>query len=78
MIVLPERWIVAQRGITKSATSPLTPFFFVCSSVTGIVAADDCVPRAVKYAGSIFLSNPKGFFFAKAPATTYWNIRIPI
>ena len=74
VIVLPERCIVAQRGITKSAISPLTPFFFVCSSVTGIVAAEDCVPRAVKYAGIMFLSRAKGFFFANTPAITYWKI----
>ena len=46
--VLPDRWIVAHNGITKPAISAETPFFFVCSSVTGIVAADDCVPNAVK------------------------------
>ena len=46
--VLPERCIVAQRGITKELTSSETPFFFVCASVTGIVAAEEAVPRAVK------------------------------
>ena len=39
--VLPERWIVAQSGMTKPAISADTPFFFVCSKVTGMVAADD-------------------------------------
>jgi len=41
VIVLPDKCIVAQSGITKSAISSLTPFFLVCSSVTGIVAAED-------------------------------------
>ena len=40
-IVLPERWMVAQRGTTKIAIVSRTPFFTVWASVTGIVAADD-------------------------------------
>ena len=47
-IVLPERWMVAQSGMTKPAMSLLTPLLMVWRSVTGMVAADDCVPRAVK------------------------------
>lgn len=39
--VLPDKWIVAQSGITNPAISADTPFFLVCSSVTGMVAADD-------------------------------------
>ena len=46
--VLPDRCMVAHSGMTKPAISVETPFFFVCSRVTGIVAADDCVPKAVK------------------------------
>ena len=46
--VLPARWIVAQRGTVKEATPSLTPFFFAWASVTGIVAADEAVPSAVK------------------------------
>ena len=46
--VLPDRWMVAQSGMTNPAMSAETPFFRVCSNVTGIVAALDCVPRAVK------------------------------
>ena len=46
-IVLPERCIVAHNGITKPARSGRTPFFTVCSKVTGMVAAEDWVPRAV-------------------------------
>lgn len=46
--VLPDRWMVAKSGITKPATSADTPFFLLCSSVTGMVAAEDCVPNAVK------------------------------
>ena len=40
-IALPERWIVAHSGITKPDMSSDTPFLRVCSSVTGIVAAED-------------------------------------
>ena len=47
-IALPLRWIVAQSGTTKPATSLLTPFFSVCFSVTGMVAADELVPNAVR------------------------------
>ena len=47
-IALPDRWIVAHRGTTKPAMPSLTPFFFAWLSVTGIVAADDAVPNAVK------------------------------
>ena len=36
------------KGITNPAISSLTPFLIVCFMVTGIVAADDCVPKAVK------------------------------
>ena len=46
-IIEPERWMVAQRGTQKLAISSLTPFFFVCRRVTGIVAALYEVPRAV-------------------------------
>ena len=46
-IVLPARWIVAQSGTVKTAMLSRTPFRSVCLSVTGMVAADDCVPRAV-------------------------------
>ena len=47
VMVEPDRWIVAHSGITKSAILEAQPFFFVHSSVTGIVAAEDCVPMAV-------------------------------
>ena len=46
--VLPARCIVAHKGILKLAISSSTPSFFACYSVTGIVAAEDCVPKAVK------------------------------
>lgn len=47
-IVLPDICIVAHNGTVKPATSRLTPIRIVCSRVTGIVAADDWVPSAVK------------------------------
>ena len=46
-IIDPERWIVAQSGMTKPASSGRTPSLTVCSSVTGMVAAEDWVPSAV-------------------------------
>ena len=47
-IIEPAMWMVAQSGTQKLAISSLTPFFFVCRSVTGMVAALDEVPKAVK------------------------------
>ena len=46
--VEPDMCMVAQRGTVNPAMSRSTPIATVRSSVTGIVAADDCVPRAVK------------------------------
>ena len=66
--VLPDIWMVAHNGIQKPATPSDTPFFLVCSNVTGMVAADDWVPSAVKYAGIMFQSSLKGFLRAIAPA----------
>ena len=45
--VLPDRWMVAHSGITIRLFQQI-PVLLVCSSVTGMVAADDCVPNAVK------------------------------
>ena len=47
-IIEPDRWMVAQRGMQKLAISSLTPFFFACRKVTGMVAALDEVPNAVR------------------------------
>ena len=47
-IIEPERWIVAQSGMVKPAMPSVTPFFRVCFSVTGMVAAEEEVPSAVK------------------------------
>ena len=40
--------MVAQSGTVKLAMPSFTPFFNVCRNVTGMAAADDEVPRAVK------------------------------
>lgn len=40
--------MVAQSGTVKLAMPSFTSFFNVCRSVTGMAAADDEVPRAVK------------------------------
>ena len=54
-MVEPARWMVAHSGTTKPATGLLTPLASAHLRVTGIVASDDDVPRAVTYAGSMFL-----------------------
>ena len=71
---------MAHKGITKPATPSLTPSFFACASVTGIVAADDCVPSAVKYAGSIVPSSLSGFLLLieKNDATVNCKSKTPI
>ena len=48
VIVLPDKCIFASKGIVKPAILSFTFNFLVCSNVTGIVAADDWVPSAVK------------------------------
>ena len=68
VIILPDKWIVAHRGTTKSTISGLVPFFNPHWIFTGIVAADDWVPTAVKYAGIWFLIRVNGFFFDTPPA----------
>jgi hypothetical protein len=47
-IVEPGIWIVAQRGIVKLATSSLQPVLTDWRRVTGMVAAEDDVPSAVR------------------------------
>ena len=48
VIVLPDKWIVAHKGIAKLTTSSLIFSFLAHFRVTGIVEAEDCVPNAVK------------------------------
>ena len=72
-IILPAKWIVAQRGTTNSLICLDTPFFSAHSTFTGIVAADDWVPTAVKYPGIWFLSNCIGFFLVYVPARVNWK-----
>ena len=48
VIVEPARWIVAHSGINERRQfGPHAELHRYWASVTGIVAADDCVPRAV-------------------------------
>ena len=47
----PGMWMVAQSGTTNPATPSLTLFFNVRAKVTGMVAADDEVPRAAELLG---------------------------
>src|SRR5690606_16318977 len=78
VIVLPDRWIFANNGIVKSAILSFIFNFFACVRVTGIVAADDWVPKAVKYAGDIVFNIPIGFCLLIEPATVYCKIRYTI
>ena len=48
LIIEPEMWMVAPSGMTKPATGREMPFLSVDSRETGIVAAEDEVPSAVK------------------------------
>jgi hypothetical protein len=61
-IAEPGMCMVAQSGTVNPAMSSLTPFLRVWRRVTGMVAAEDDVPSAVKYAGTMFQSNLNGFF----------------
>ena len=58
-IILPDKWIVAHKGTQNSLISLLTPLFLAHSTFTGIVAAEDRVPTAVKYPGIWFLTSLK-------------------
>ena len=71
-ITEPDMWMVAQSGMVKPATSLLTPLSSVCLSVTGMVAAEDDVPKAVKYAGIMRQSSFSGLRFDSSPATANW------
>ena len=75
-IIEPDRCTVAHRGMTNPATDSLTPLLRVDFRVTGMVAADDDVPSAVKYAGSMFFSARNGLTPAYEPASRNWRIRI--
>ena len=60
--VLPDKCIVAQRGITNPAISGDTPFFFVCSRVTGItMIAAPGVPGGAIMASLGILQSMLGF-----------------
>ena len=47
VIIEPHMWMFAQRGTTKLRISALMPSCSAHLRLTGIVAAEDCVPRAV-------------------------------
>lgn len=63
VIILPAKWMFAHRGITNSLIWGEVLFFLAQSKFIGIVAAEDCVPIAVKYAGIWFFKSFKGFFY---------------
>ena len=70
--VEPARWMVAQSGATSPVVSSLMPFFRTHRMVTGIVAADEQIVSAVKYAGSMFQMTGSGLRRARRQATPYW------
>ena len=51
VIMEPAMWMFAQSGTTKLRICSHTPSFFAHSRLTGMVAAEDWVPRAVVYPG---------------------------
>ena len=51
VIMDPHIWMLAQRGTTKLRICSDTPSFFAHSRFTGMVAAEDWVPKAVVYPG---------------------------
>ena len=59
---------MAHSGTVKPAISSRTPNACTCLYVTGIVAAEEEVPSAVKYAGSMVPSIFSGFWPDTAPA----------
>ena len=68
--------MVAHSGIAKSTTRAEMPAFFAERTVTGMVAAEDWVPIAVKYAGIMVLSIWMGLRRDTAPATEYCRARV--
>jgi len=48
VMVEPHRWMVAHRGTVKLAMPSLTPLRLLACRATGMVAALDMVPSAVK------------------------------
>ena len=61
--------MVAHSGITKLTTGSDTPILRALRKVTGIVAAEDMVPTAVRYAGSMHLIRCNGFLPLAIPVT---------
>ena len=49
-----------------------TPSASAHCRLTGIVAAEDCVPRAVVYPGTWFFIRVRGFFLLIEPAIVNW------
>ena len=60
---------MAHNGTVKLATSSLTLFALLDCKETGMVAALDMVPNAVKYAGSMFLISSIGLRLSNRPDT---------
>ena len=71
--ILPDKCTVAHNGITDPAIRGSTPHLIACRRVTGIVAAEDCVPNAVTYAVSMVRKRTNGFLRAISPAAKNWN-----
>lgn len=64
VIMEPAIWMFAQSGTTKLRIWEHTPSASAHCRLTGIVAAEDCVPRAVVYPGTWFFIRFRGLFSA--------------
>lgn len=72
VIMEPAIWMFAQSGTTKLRIWEHTPSASAHCRLTGIVAAEDCVPRAVVYPGTWFFIRVRGFFLLTEPAIVNW------
>ena len=75
LIVEPHMWTVEHRGIVKSTMSSRMPFFFAQAEVTGMVADEEQMENAVRYAEDMFQRHLNGFFLAMIPAMQYCMTR---
>lgn len=73
VIMEPAMWMFAQSGTTKLRICSHTPSFLAHSRLTGMVAAEDWVPRAVVYPDLIFDQSER-ILLLTVPAITNWIV----
>lgn len=78
VIVLPDIWVVAQSGITNSLIPLEVPIFSAHFKLTGMVAAEDWVPKAVRYPGICNFRDLNTFFLLIEHEIVNWNNSIII